>query len=320
MSALSDPGPRPELAWLPVERLTVDPRYQRDTELRGSQRLIARIRDNFRWSRFQAILVTRTETAWVIIDGQHRVAAARLRGFDLVPSVVISGADLVEQATAFVWANRVRQPISAQVIFRAQLVAGDPIAALVHEVATAAGIRLLHYPFAAGKTPAGQTSAVASMLEALRLYGEPAFRSSVAALGACFGAMQGGLRPAFFLAAARYIKDGGDDAGLRRALDRLGPERLAVSTTSKGTNSAVPELVAAIGRAGGVAIGAATPAPAPVAATPPPAPTAEPTARPQRGRPAFRFEDDPRPAPTAARRAATSSAGDRATLTGSSLG
>lgn len=75
-----DPGPRPELTWLPVGRLDIDPAYQRAIDTRRSQRLIGKIAANFRWAAFQAILAGPSgPERWLIIDGQHRVAAAARR-------------------------------------------------------------------------------------------------------------------------------------------------------------------------------------------------------------------------------------------------
>jgi hypothetical protein len=109
-----DPGPRPELAWLPIERLFVDERYQRDLK----QRHVNRIAENFRWSRFQAVLVTKCDKGWSIIDGQHRVEAAKVCGLDLIPAVVIDQADIAEQAASFVWANAARATVPAQAMLR----------------------------------------------------------------------------------------------------------------------------------------------------------------------------------------------------------
>jgi hypothetical protein len=99
---MSDPGAKPDLYWLPVDKLDVDPAYQRTLDTKASQKLIQKIADGFRWISFQAILATPVGKAdgkrWLIIDGQHRVAAARQCGIAHVPAVVVAEASQQEQA------------------------------------------------------------------------------------------------------------------------------------------------------------------------------------------------------------------------------
>jgi hypothetical protein len=45
-----DFGPRPELTWLPVDRLRIDPGYQRRADLPAGNRLIRKIAEEFDWS------------------------------------------------------------------------------------------------------------------------------------------------------------------------------------------------------------------------------------------------------------------------------
>ena len=91
MSAASDIGTPPELAWLPVDKLDVDPAYQRTLDTKASQKLITKIAENFRWISFQAILATPQgegdDRRWLIIDGQHRAAAAKQRGIPHIPAI-----------------------------------------------------------------------------------------------------------------------------------------------------------------------------------------------------------------------------------------
>ena len=53
-----DPGPRPEVGWIAVDRLTVDHSYQRTLDSSRSKKLVRAIAARFRWSAFQAILTT----------------------------------------------------------------------------------------------------------------------------------------------------------------------------------------------------------------------------------------------------------------------
>lgn len=134
----NSPGDLPELAWLPVAKLRVDARYQRSLAARRSQRLIAELTNNFRWVAFQAILAVPDGDGWLLIDGQHRVEAARRRGIEHVPAVVVSASSLEDQAEAFVRANTARVALTAVALFHARLAAREgralAAAALLKEV------------------------------------------------------------------------------------------------------------------------------------------------------------------------------------------
>src|ERR1700681_2137608 len=137
---MTDPGPVPDLTWLPVDRLDVDPTYQRTLDTPGGKRLVAQIAENFRWAMFQAILATPgNPERWLIIDGQHRIAGARLAGVTSVPAVVLPGLSQDDQAAAFVGANR-RVPVSAQAVYHARVAAGDADAMTLARLCKAAGI------------------------------------------------------------------------------------------------------------------------------------------------------------------------------------
>jgi hypothetical protein len=168
-----DPGPRPEIAWLPVDRLTVDHRYQRTLESRRSQKLIEAIAGDFRWSAFQAILAVRSEgQALKIIDGQHRVEAARRAGVTEVPGVVLPLASLAEQAAAFVRANTDRVAVNEFALHHARLAAGDPEAEAIDRLCRTAGVAIPRYPIPADKLKPGQTLALGTITKLPKRYGD----------------------------------------------------------------------------------------------------------------------------------------------------
>lgn len=220
------PGPLAELAWLPVDKLDVDPSYQRSLDTKASQKLIQKIADNFRWISFQAILATPQgqgdNKRWLIIDGQHRVAAAKQRGIKHVPAVVVAEASQAEQASAFVGANRDRAPMQAQHIFHARLVAGDADCQIIARICKKAGIQLYRYNIAAKQFKPGWTAATPALLAALRRYGERATELGVAAVAAAYKEEPSALRAPLFLAAAMFLHKGGTVEHLRAAFARLG--------------------------------------------------------------------------------------------------
>lgn len=247
-----DPGQRPELTWLPVDRLSVDDAYQRSLNTPRSKKLIARIAEHFRWASFQAILATPAGAdAWLIIDGQHRVAAARQVGLSLVPAVIIHGVTVADQAAAFVTANRDRVPVSAQELFHARLAAGDEAARLVKRACDDAGIRLLPYTIGLDFAPIGSTPAVAALLYCLKKHGEICMRGAVAAVGRYGASERGGLRSEFFVGASLYLFGGGNPEELNNRIDRLGGiaglRKIALGVGA-GTNSKAAQIASALGR------------------------------------------------------------------------
>ena len=85
-------GQRPSLEFRPIADLQIDESYQRSIDTGPSQSLVKRIARDWDWGLCQPLNVAKREdgSLWVI-DGQHRLAAARDRGdiYDL-PCVVIA--------------------------------------------------------------------------------------------------------------------------------------------------------------------------------------------------------------------------------------
>lgn len=260
----SDIGVPPELAWLPVAKCDVDHSYQRTLDTSASKRLVERIATNFSWMRFQAILATPAGDAaedqrrFLIIDGQHRVAAARHIGIEHVPAVVIANASPADQAAAFVGANRDRVTVSAQAMFYARIAAGDPAAQTVKRLCDAAGVEVVRHNQAASQVPAGKTAAVPALSALVRDRGEAVAGQAIAIVAEAFGRFHGGLRAPFFLAAGTFLAENGSPAGLRLALTRLGMDRLAAAGSGSQGRIAVRQMAAALWQA----VGASAPPPA----------------------------------------------------------
>lgn len=143
-------GPAPDLRWLPIEQLRVDPAYQREITPRG-QSHVRKIAEAFDWRLFSAVVVSPVPGGFfAIIDGQHRTTAAALCGQDSVPCQIIQ-ADPVMQARAFEAINGRKINVTRDQRYKAALAAGDEGALRVERLTRAAGIRMLTY------TPSGAT-------------------------------------------------------------------------------------------------------------------------------------------------------------------
>ncbi|MFY0619046.1 ParB N-terminal domain-containing protein [Shimia sp.] len=132
----TDPVPEPSqvinLRFVDVSALTIDRRYQRkvsDTSLQQVRKIIR----TFNWRRFGALSVVANDGNLAVIDGQHRLIAAKAIGATAVPCVVSEGG-LIDQANDFVGINTSRTNVAAIDRFRARVTAKDPVAIEVAEI------------------------------------------------------------------------------------------------------------------------------------------------------------------------------------------
>ena len=132
-----DPASVVDLAFVPTDALHVDPAYQRRIGPAGEGRIRKMIRE-FSWARFGAITIARNGDRLAVIDGQHRLVAAKAVGAAEVPAVITNTqAEGIEaEAADFVGINTTRTSVAGIDKFRAAIVAGDPDAMAVHEILT----------------------------------------------------------------------------------------------------------------------------------------------------------------------------------------
>lgn len=201
----NDPGAKPELGWLPVARCSIDARYQRQIDGRRSQRMIALIADKFNWSAFQAIVVTDALGGWLIIDGQHRVEAAKLRNFTHVPAIIVKALTPQQQAEIFVAANKNRVGMTSCALYHAAVMAGDQDALAVQKLCTAAGITIPRYPVMAARLKAGETLAIGALGNMIDEHGEGVALLATSVINTEWGNHQGALSASVLRAVAAVI-------------------------------------------------------------------------------------------------------------------
>jgi hypothetical protein len=180
-------GMRPSLEFRPLPHLNIDPAYQRSIDTGSSQKLIRRIAGNWNWDMCQPLVVAKREdgTLWVI-DGQHRLAAARLRHdiYDL-PCVIVPSASRSAEAKAFVALNQERRPLTALDLFKAALEAGDGDAQAIARAMAAAGLTLAHTTNYDSLKP-GQIVNVGGLQRVHAAHGEAVVRDALAIGAAAF--------------------------------------------------------------------------------------------------------------------------------------
>lgn len=165
-------GKMPSIEWVHTAELTVDQSYQRSIDNEGSRRLIASIAANFDWRLCAPLVVSRRpDGSKVIIDGQHRWAAAVRRG-DLLqlPCCLFSYDSPEDEARMFIVANRARKPMNRLDDFHAALAAADEDAVEIQRLVTEAGLTMARNT-SSSAWKAGEVAFTSSIAAALRRQG-----------------------------------------------------------------------------------------------------------------------------------------------------
>ncbi|NCC85468.1 MAG: hypothetical protein EOM03_15270 [Clostridia bacterium] len=120
--------------------INIDTSYQRNI----SDSRISTIAKSWQWEAFGRLLVGKREDGRLfIIDGQHRLLAARRRS-DVanLPCVVFHSKGSDHEANVFLVTNTARGPMTTLQRFKALLIIGDPIAIAIKDTAEALGLTI----------------------------------------------------------------------------------------------------------------------------------------------------------------------------------
>lgn len=167
---IRDPGPEPLQDWLPIDKLVIDPEYQREVRADG-RRAIERIATNFEWSKFSPVICSPVSLGrYAIIDGQHRTTAALLCGIKRVPCHILA-LDRAGQASAFAAINGNVTKITTWAVYKAALAAGEGWAVQARDVAHAAGCRLMTTNKSSSEKQGGEIYGITSMREMIARHG-----------------------------------------------------------------------------------------------------------------------------------------------------
>lgn len=242
MSATAEIGPAPELAWVEIDRLTVDRAYQRAITGAASRRIVKNIAEGFDWALFQVVTVARDGDGFKVIDGQHRVEAAKLRGVARVPALVVEGADTAQAARLFVACNRNRVPVEPLTLHRALRAAGDGWALQIDAVARAAGVRIAPYPIPANKIEPGMTLAIGTIGQMLRLHGAEAATAGLRIVGQVWAEPVGNIRADRIRGVTAAVAAHGA-AAVERALDGDGRQAVEQAVRRRVDEEAAWEVI-----------------------------------------------------------------------------
>lgn len=180
-------GAPPIIEWVAPGHLSVDPSYQRSIENAASRRLIASIAASFDWRLFSSLIVSaRPDGSRVIIDGQHRWAAAMRRG-DLthLPCCSFSYPTPEDEARMFILANRARKSMNRLDDYYAAVAAADEDALEIQRLATDAGLVVSRNMSTAARQP-GEITFTSSISIALRRHGEQVVSAALTSIAEAF--------------------------------------------------------------------------------------------------------------------------------------
>ncbi|WP_010339922.1 DUF6551 family protein [Sphingobium yanoikuyae] len=152
--------------------LRLDDSYQRSTENGASQALIRKIANGWDWRMCLPLVVSKRDdgSLWVI-DGQHRLAAALLRGdIPFLPCVVGIYGSVADEAAMFVAMNRARKPMNRLDDFHAAIASGDSEAIEITRLITDAGFTVSRKTGSQSWVP-GEVAFTSAIAKVLRKHG-----------------------------------------------------------------------------------------------------------------------------------------------------
>lgn len=199
-------GKPARLEWLPINRLVVDPEYQRDITSVG-RRNVERIARQFNWAMFTPVVVSSVgSNRFAIVDGQHRTTAAALCGIEKVPCCIIE-AKRGEQAAAFKAINGNVTRMHTTALLQASIAAGEPEAVQIAAVAARAGVTILRYPRPVNAMGPRETIAVTSIRKIIERFGDDHAVLTLSLLANAGGAQPGSLKQQSIIGTAEVLAD-----------------------------------------------------------------------------------------------------------------
>lgn len=183
-------GRMPVLQFVPPSELAIDTSYQRSIETTESKALIRKIAQFWNWDLCQPLVVSRRRTeggdVYFVIDGQHRLAAARLRSdIGQLPCVVVEYATASDEAASFVHLNQQRRPLNALDLFKAALASDDAEAKAIMAALDNADLALATHNNVAAWKP-GQVAIIGGIQRAWRRDGAAVATEALQVLSTAF--------------------------------------------------------------------------------------------------------------------------------------
>lgn len=143
-----------------ISQLTVDDQYQRPL----TANMVKQIVGSYNPRQFGVVIVNlREDGTCAVLDGQHRLAAAKQMGWTEIPCLVHEGLSLQEEAELFVRLNQDRRQPNAWDKFNARLTAEDPVALDIRDICAEVNYGIGPFP------SSSNIQAVGALLEAYEI-------------------------------------------------------------------------------------------------------------------------------------------------------
>ncbi|MBB4858281.1 hypothetical protein HNO88_001600 [Novosphingobium chloroacetimidivorans] len=188
------------------DELNIDDAYQRSIDTGPSRALIQKIAKGWDWRMCLPLVVSKRDdgSLWVL-DGQHRLAAAKLRGdIPYLPCCVSIYGGIQAEASMFVAMNRARRAINRLDDFHAAIAGGDNDALIVAQMVEAAGFTISRKTGSAAWAP-GEVAFTSAINSIRRKHGERVCRVALEMMAQAFPGQRLSAGSSIFTAICRII-------------------------------------------------------------------------------------------------------------------
>lgn len=179
-------GAPPAPQFIALADLQIEPAYQRSAEVPQSRALIVKMARHWDWRLCMPLMVSQRGESLYVIDGQHRLRAARMRG-DIahLPCCVVRFETPAEEAQMFVQANKNRKALTAIDLFRAAVAAGSEAESEAYDLITSAGLKVANHTNSASLAE-GTLTIVNGVTRAINRYGKAVAGAALNVMGEAF--------------------------------------------------------------------------------------------------------------------------------------
>ena len=168
--------------------LEIDDTYQRSIDTGPSRALIDRIARGWDWRMCLPLVVSNRSGVLYVIDGQHRLAAAKLRGdIPFLPCCVAVFDSVADEAALFVAMNRARRAINRLDDFHAAQAGGDADAQAIAALIESVGFTVSRKTGSGAWAP-GEVAFTSAIAKVRRRYGEEMARDALQMMADAFPA------------------------------------------------------------------------------------------------------------------------------------
>lgn len=167
--------------------LGIDDSYQRSIDTGPSRALIVSIANNWDWRMCLPLVVSKRDNGELfVIDGQHRLAAAKMRGdIPFLPCCVHVFDSVADEAKMFVAMNRARRAINRLDDFHAAEASGDADVLAIKAMIEAVGFTVSRKTGSAAWAP-GEVAFTTAIAKCRRRYGDKVAQGSLAIMAEAF--------------------------------------------------------------------------------------------------------------------------------------